>query len=84
MPTIRYFELRSNKKSVANRKFRHKQGTICCLQLHRMAYQKVGMKVAPTVVPNGNTKGIHYGTLKTAVGITANSVFSCSKFCINY
>jgi hypothetical protein len=63
MPTIRYFELWSNKKSVAKRKLRHKRGTICYLCLHRMAYQKVGMKVVPTVVPKGSSKGIHYGTL---------------------
>lgn len=48
---------------MAKRKLRHKRGTICYLWLNRMAYQKVGMKVVPTVVPKGGTKGIHYGTL---------------------
>jgi len=64
MTTIRCFKLWSNKKSVAKRKLRHKQGAICYLWLHRTAgYQKVGMKVVPTVVPKRNTNGIHYGTL---------------------
>jgi hypothetical protein len=40
MTTIGYFELWSNKKSVAKRKLRHKQGTICYLWLHRTAIRR--------------------------------------------
>lgn len=37
MTTIRCFKLWSNKKSVAKRKLRHKQGAICYLWLHLTA-----------------------------------------------
>lgn len=40
MTTLRYFELWSNKKSVAKRKLRHKQGTICYLWLHHTAIRR--------------------------------------------